>query len=190
MHLRLTRLLEEEEALTHVDVRQGRERAQVDALALVDRWVPRTRLHSRGEVVHRRVPSRDGRTSRARRRCSLGRRGPAPMPTELKVLHGERRPCRLNRNAPKAKNVPVMPEGMSEPAQAIWNRLTRDYAHTGVLTSVDTDALQIYCEAVTRYRHGAKMLEQSGPLVRGSRRGDLVKNPLHQVVRDDADLIR
>src|SRR5450759_1167243 len=124
---------------------------------------------SRSTQSTSRLPSRDGRTSRARRRCCLGRRGPAPMPTELKVLHGERRPCRLNRNAPKAKNVPVMPEGMSEPAQAIWNRLTRDYAHTGVLTSVDTDALQIYCEAVIRYRHAAKMLEQRGPLVRGAR---------------------
>ena len=79
---------------------------------------------------------------------------------------------------------------MSDAAQAIWNRITRDYTHTGVLTSVDTDALQIYCEAVVRYRHGAAMLEQSGPLVRGSRRGDLIKNPLHQVVRDDADLVR
>jgi P27 family predicted phage terminase small subunit len=112
------------------------------------------------------------------------------MPTELKLLHGERRPSRLNRNAPKAKNVPVMPEGMSAPAQAIWNRITRDYAHTGVLTSVDTDAVRVYCEAVVRYEHAAAMLEQSGPLVRGARRGDLIKNPLHQIVRDDADLIR
>ena len=112
------------------------------------------------------------------------------MPTELKLLHGERRPCRLNRNAPKAKNVPVMPAGMSDAAQAIWNRLTRDYAHTGVLTSVDTDVLRVFCEAVVRYEHAAAMLEHSGPLVRGARRGDLVKNPLHQVVRDDADLIR
>jgi len=120
----------------------------------------------------------------------LGRRGPAPLPTELKLLHGERRPSRLNRNAPKAKNVPVMPEGMSAPAQAIWDRITRDYGHTGVLTSVDAAALRVFCEAVVRYEHAAAMLEQSGPLVRGARRGDLVKNPLHQVVRDDADLIR
>jgi P27 family predicted phage terminase small subunit len=112
------------------------------------------------------------------------------MPTELKVLHGERRPSRLNRNAPKAKNVPTMPAGMSDAAQAIWNRIIRDYAYTGVLTSVDTDALRVYCEAVVRYEHAAAMLEQSGPLVRGARRGDLIKNPLHQIVRDDADLIR
>ena len=112
------------------------------------------------------------------------------MPTELKVLHGERRPSRLNRNAPKATNVPVMPAGMSAPAQAIWKCIIRDYSHTGVLTSVDTAALRVFCEAVVRYAHAAAMLEQSGPLVRGARHGDLVKNPLHQVVRDDADLIR
>ena len=120
----------------------------------------------------------------------MGRRGPASLPTELKLLHGERRPSRLNRNAPKAKNVPTMPAGMSGPAQAIWKRIIRDYAHTGVLTSVDTHALRVFCEAVVRYEHAAAMLEQSGPLVRGARRGDLVKNPLHQIVRDDADLIR
>jgi P27 family predicted phage terminase small subunit len=83
-----------------------------------------------------------------------------------------------------------MPTGMGAPAQAIWNRILRDYSHTGVLTSVDTDALRVYCESVVRYEHAAAMLEQSGPLVRGARRGDLIKNPLHQIVRDDADLIR
>jgi len=112
------------------------------------------------------------------------------MPTELKVLHGERRPSRLNRNAPKARNVPLMPAGMSAPAQAIWKGIIRDYSHTGVLTSVDTHALRVFCEAVVRYEHAAAMLEKSGPLVRGARRGDLIKNPLHQIVRDEADLIR
>ena len=112
------------------------------------------------------------------------------MPTELKLLHGERRPSRLNRNAPKAKNVPVMPAGMSNMAQAIWDRIIRDYGHTGVLTSVDSHALRVFCEAVVRYEHAAAMLEKSGPLTRGARRAELVKNPLHQIVRDDADLIR
>jgi len=51
---------------------------------------------------------------------------------------------------------------MSAPAQSIWKRIIRDYSHTGVLTSVDTDALRVYCEAVVRYEHAAAMLEQSG----------------------------
>jgi P27 family predicted phage terminase small subunit len=68
----------------------------------------------------------------------------------------------------------------------------RDYAQTGVLTGVDTDALRIYCEAVVRYEYAAVRLEQSGPLVRSAERrsGELVKNPLHQIVRDNADLVR
>jgi P27 family predicted phage terminase small subunit len=79
---------------------------------------------------------------------------------------------------------------MSSAAQAVWERLMRDYAATGVLTGVDADALRVYCEAVVRYEHAAQLLESSGPLVRGARSGELVKNPLHQIVRDNADLIR
>jgi phage terminase small subunit len=34
------------------------------------------------------------------------------------------------------------------------------------------------------------MLESTGPLVRGARGNELVRSPLHQVVRDNAMLIR
>lgn len=113
------------------------------------------------------------------------------MPTKLKVLHGEKRKERLNADEPQPRHgLPVQPEGMSEAARAHWDRVIRDYGPTGVLTAVDGDALRAYCEAVTRYEHAARMLEESGPLVRGARRGDLVKNPLHQIVRDNADLMR
>ena len=65
---------------------------------------------------------------------------------------------------------------------------------TGVLTAADADGLRIYCESVARYRHAAQLLDQSGPLItatgRGARRGELVKNPLHQIVRDNAVLVR
>lgn len=113
------------------------------------------------------------------------------MPTALKLLRGERRSARLNRHEPKPlPNQPVMADGMSKDSQAIWDRIMRDYAQTGVLTAVDTDILRAYCEAVVRYEHAAALLEQSGPLVRGARQGELVKNPLHQIVRDNADLMR
>lgn len=83
-----------------------------------------------------------------------------------------------------------MPRGMSQAARNIWHRIVADYGETGVLTRVDTDAFRVYCEAVARYQHAAQLLEKSGPLVRGARAGELVKNPLHQVVRDNADLVR
>ena len=83
-----------------------------------------------------------------------------------------------------------MPAGMSKDAQAVWRRVMRDYGHTGVITAADTDVFRAYCDAVARYEKAAQLLEDMGPLVRGARRGELVKNPLHQVVRDNALLVR
>lgn len=121
----------------------------------------------------------------------MGKRGPQPMPTPLKVLHGETRPERLNPDAPKPRGAgPVQPEDMDERAKEVWARVTEAMALTGILTPVDSDSLRAYCEAVSRYEHAARMLAESGPLVRGARQGELVKNPLHQVVRDNAALIR
>jgi P27 family predicted phage terminase small subunit len=121
----------------------------------------------------------------------VGKRGPAPTPTKLKLLRGEKREERLNRKAPKpGGGKPVMPSGMSPEAKKVWRRQMKAMGATGVLTVVDADSLRAYCEAVTRYEHAAEMLESSGPLVKGARVGELVKNPLHHVARDNAMLIR
>lgn len=120
----------------------------------------------------------------------MGSRGPAPLPTSLKILHGERRAARLNRNEPKPGGQPRLPADMSDEAKRVWRRVIRDFGATGVLTAVDADALRTYCEAVVRYVQAARTLEASGPLVRGARSGELVKNPLHQIVRDNAILLR
>jgi P27 family predicted phage terminase small subunit len=121
----------------------------------------------------------------------MGRRGPAPLPTAIKLLHGERRAQRLNRAEPRPRRaLPRRPADLSAAAQAVWRRVIREVGASGVITAADRDILRAYCEAVARYEYAAITLEQSGPLVRGARRGELVKNPLHQIVRDNADLIR
>lgn len=83
-----------------------------------------------------------------------------------------------------------MPAGMSRAAQTVWRRQTRAMALTGVLTIVDADSLRAYCDAVARYAQAERAYQKLGPLVPGARQGELVKNPLHQVVRDNAALIR
>ena len=83
-----------------------------------------------------------------------------------------------------------MPAGMSRAAQAVWRRQTKAMALTGVLTVVDADALRVYCDAVARYAQAQRRYEREGPLVKGARSGELVKNPLHQIVRDNSVLIR
>lgn len=120
----------------------------------------------------------------------MGARGPAPAPTELKLLRGTRK-SRVNQETPKpAQNTPVLPVGMSPAATLIWDGILRDYAATRVLTAVDTGVFRAYCEALARYEYAAALLEKSGPLVEGARTGELVKSPLHQIVRDNAVLLR
>ena len=119
----------------------------------------------------------------------MGSRGPAPMPTKLKLLRGETRASRVNAAEPQPGGRPRMPIGMSPDSRRVWRRIIRDYGHTGVLTAADTDVLRAYCDAVVRYVQADATLQASGPLVRGHAR-ELVRNPLHQIVRDNAILLR
>ncbi len=48
--------------------------------------------------------------------------------------------------------------------------------------------LRCYCEAVSQYENAVRTLVSSGPLIRSH--GELVKNPLHQVVRESRDAVR
>ena len=119
----------------------------------------------------------------------MGRRGPAPTPTKVKRLRGETRPSRLNHAEPiPSADLPKMPADMDPDAKAVWRRVIRDMRHTGVIRSADADVLRCYCEAVSRYAQAARLYAQSGPITR--RDGNLVKNPLHQVARDNADEVR
>lgn len=81
-----------------------------------------------------------------------------------------------------------MPTDMDVEAQTVWDRVVGSDP-TGLIRAADTDVLRAYCESVARYQYASRALTQSGPLVRGPR-GDLIRNPLHQVVVDNADKIR
>ena len=120
----------------------------------------------------------------------MGRRGPAPAPTALKLLRGERRPSRVNYHEPRPSGgLPERPADLAPGAAAAWNRVIAELGSSGVLTTLDRDVLRAYAEAVDRYEQSAVTLAGSGPLIRGARAGELIKNPLHQIVRDNALLV-
>jgi P27 family predicted phage terminase small subunit len=81
-----------------------------------------------------------------------------------------------------------MPPDMDTEAKAVWRRVTSSMGKTGVIRVPDSHILRGYCEAVSRYAHASRLYAGSGPLVRHP--GSLVKNPLHQIVRDDSEQIR
>lgn len=118
----------------------------------------------------------------------MGRRGPAPLPTAIKLLHGERRPQRLNPDEPTPRpGRPVRPRDLGPEASAVWRRVLRDQA-PGVIRAAHRDVLRAYCEAVAHYSEAVRLYAASGPLIR--RGGSFVKNPLHQIVRDNRDQLR
>ena len=120
----------------------------------------------------------------------MGRRGPAPAPTKVTLARGEPHRDRLNFREPMPRRAsPPMPGDLDPAARAVWRRVVREMP-AGVITGVDGEILRCYCEAASRYAAAAKLLAASGALVRGARHGDLIKNPLHQVVRDNADAVR
>jgi P27 family predicted phage terminase small subunit len=119
----------------------------------------------------------------------VGKRGPAPAPTKLKVIRGAR-PDRVNTAEPSPEDhLPVPPADLVPAAAQVWMRVMAEFGAARVITAADADVLRIYCEAMARYEEASILLAGSGPLVKGARHGDLIKNPLHQIVRDDADLV-
>jgi P27 family predicted phage terminase small subunit len=107
------------------------------------------------------------------------------------VLHGETRPSRLNRHEPEPPSgFPVMPDDLDADAQAEWRHVEREMAATGVIRPVDRMLLRAYCEAVSRYLQSVRMYAASGPLLPDRGHHGVVKNPLHQIVRDDEATLR
>jgi hypothetical protein len=59
----------------------------------------------------------------------MGSRGPARMPTKLRMLHGESRPSQIGYSTTQpATSPPKMPADLTPAAQAIWRRTLRDQA--------------------------------------------------------------
>lgn len=115
--------------------------------------------------------------------------GPAPTPTKLRVVRGDRKD-RINTNEPKpAKRRPRCPSWLTKEAQVIWRRTTKQLDEMGILAEADQDVICAYVMAVLNFERATKLVDEMGVLVEGRRDG-FVKNPAVQIQRDNATLIR
>jgi P27 family predicted phage terminase small subunit len=118
----------------------------------------------------------------------VGRRGPAPAPTRLKLLKGTE-PGRINVNEPKPLDqAATKPVYLSKRASEEWDRVAPHLEHMHTLTGADETALAVYCEAVARWRGLAEVVSNSPPVIQ--REGILVKNPAYSQIRDAAIEVR
>ena len=107
----------------------------------------------------------------SRWRTKLGRRGPAPKPTALRVLEGNPSHRPLPKNEPKPmRAMPRRPALLTGEARLEWERQAPRLFRLGVLTEVDGSVLTLYCQNFKRWLQAEaaveKTLEATGRLNR------------------------
>lgn len=93
----------------------------------------------------------------------MGKRGPRPQPTELKILRGNPGKRRLNKNEPKpASGGIVMPSHLGDIAQVKWGELLPLLQAVKVMTGADVEALARYCDTYEWWLATREKLRKEG----------------------------
>jgi P27 family predicted phage terminase small subunit len=93
----------------------------------------------------------------------MGRRGPAPKPTAIRILEGNpaHRPLPANEVKPTML-MPDCPDWLPEGAKLEWEKIAPILHRLGLLTEVDQMALAAYCTALSTWRQAQKVLDTKG----------------------------
>ena len=87
-------------------------------------------------------------------------RGRKPKPAELRLIEGKRghRPIPKTPKPPKAKKAPPPPAWLAKYAKEEWRRIVPELFGLGLLTKIDTAALEAYCQCYARWREAEELL--------------------------------
>ena len=96
----------------------------------------------------------------------MGKRGPAPQPTKMKILRGNPGKRPLNKHEPQPPpGTPRCPSWLGKVAKAKWRELAPKLSAAGVLTCLDGDALTCYCRIWSRWKRAEEYIETHGTVV-------------------------
>lgn len=94
----------------------------------------------------------------------MGRRGPPPEPTALKLLKGNPGKRAINRDEPKLEPADAtVPRGLTGRARAVWKEYAPALITAGVLKASDTPVFRTYCELVAEVEKYTKLCTKMGP---------------------------
>lgn len=119
----------------------------------------------------------------------MGKRGPAPKPTTLRLLDGAQ-PSKVNRNEPQARSGKIEPpDELSDGVRIIFEYVVAELEHMRIASPADVHSIVCYCEAVDKHRKASALLAKSSVLIKGLH-GGMVRNPALSIQRDAANTIR
>ncbi len=93
----------------------------------------------------------------------MGRRGPPPKPTVLKLVAGNPggRPLNIREPVPPPGDAEPPPH-LDERARSVWAQVVPRLVKIGLARSIDGEALARYCQLVTMWRDCTAFIEKNG----------------------------
>jgi len=93
----------------------------------------------------------------------MGRRGPKPKPTALKILEGNPGKRPLNDREPQPmKGRPRMPSNLPADEKRVWRQMIRHLESMKLLSTVDQNILERYCFDFVQWRKLSSFLKREG----------------------------
>ena len=118
----------------------------------------------------------------------MGKRGPAPKATNLKILEGNPGKRPLNTNEPYPDAGATCPDWLSVSATSHWHELCPVLEACGILTKADRYTLAAYCDALTNYKRATTEIESLDSLTEQGAHGTKL-SPVVSAQRNYADLM-
>jgi len=130
------------------------------------------------------------------------RRGPKPLPPNLKLITGS---ARVNSRMPLPEPVrPAPPDFLDAYAKGEWARCVDDLCAYSGLAKIDVAVFAAYCQSYSQWRHASELLDEfakANPMTRGmviytkksqnTAGGNLIHNPVvGQMNKAKSDMVR
>lgn len=124
-------------------------------------------------------------------------RGKKPQPAQIVKLNNKR--VRLTKdeingrceNEPRINTAELLcPNRLNKEAKKEWNRIIKLYEEFSppIITDLDMNALEIYCEALVRYRKAMDKINESSEII--TLHGEVRPNPYLKIANDTAILMK
>jgi P27 family predicted phage terminase small subunit len=103
--------------------------------------------------------------------------GRKPKPTALKALAGNPGKRAINYAEPRPRVVlPKPPEHLSDDEKSKWKLTVRELYPLGLITTIDKDALAMYCTIYVRWVKAERMVRDKGEIIKTAA-GNIIQNP-------------